>query len=158
MKNFLILVLVFSIISLTANSQKTAPENVKKEFAKKYSAAQSVKWDSEEANEWEAEFTMNGKKMSACFDNAAKWTGTETVITEKELPVAVTNTLNTDFKGYKKNLIEIYESPEIKGFELELKKGESSLEVIFDNNGKVFKKTDLKEEDEKDEKAEKPKN
>lgn len=102
MKNFLIPVLVFSVISLNANSQKTAPENVKKEFAKKY-------------------------------------------------------TLNTDFKGYKKNLIEIYESPEIKDFELELKKGESSLEVIFDNNGKVFKKTDEKEEDEKDEKAEKPK-
>lgn len=80
------------------------------------------------------------------------------MLLREELPVAVTNTLNTDFKGYKKNLIEIYESPEIKGFELELKKGESSLEVIFDNNGKVFKKTDLKEEDEKDEKAEKPKN
>ena len=48
--------------------------------------------------------------------------------------------------------------PEIKGFELTLKKGESSLEVVFDNSGKAIKKTEAKEEAEKDEKAGKVKN
>lgn len=153
MKNFFILIVVFSLTTFSAFSQKNPPENVKKEFDKKYAAAQSVKWDSEEANEWEAEFSMNGKKLSACFDNSAKWTGTETVISEKELPASVLNTLNTEFKGYKKGLIEIYESPEMKGFELTLTKGESSLEVIFDNSGKVFKKTEEKEQTEKVEKV-----
>jgi hypothetical protein len=158
MKNFFILIAAFSMISFSAFSQKNPPENVKKEFSKKYATAQSVKWGSEEANEWEAEFTMGGKKMSACFDNSAKWICTETAILEKELPVAVVNTINKDFQGFKKSLTEIYESPEVKGFEMVLKKGESSLEVIFDNGGKVFKKTDIKEEDEKDEKPEKTKN
>jgi hypothetical protein len=158
MKNFFILVAAFSLISFSAYSQKNLPENVKKEFAKKYPAAQSVKWDSESANEWEAEFKMDGKKMSACFDNSAKWIDSETEISEKELPAAVANTLNKDFQGYKKGLIEIFESPEMKGFELTLKKGESSLEVVFDNSGKTIKKTEAKEEDEKDEKAEKVKN
>jgi hypothetical protein len=113
MKNFLILIVAFSMISFSAFSKKNPPENVKKEFAKKYVSAQSVKWDSEEANEWEAEFKMDGKKMSACFDNSAKWIDSETEISLKELPAAVVNTLNTDFQGFKKGLIEIFESPEI---------------------------------------------
>ena len=46
----------------------------------------------------------------------------------------------------------------MKGFELVLKKGESSLEILFDNSGKVIKKTEAKEGDEKDEKTEKAKN
>jgi hypothetical protein len=158
MKNLFILVVAFSLISVSAFSQKNPPENVKKEFTKKYAAAQSVKWGSEEANEWEAEFRLDGKKMSACFDNSAKWIDSETEISEKELPAAVVNSLNKDFQGYKKGLIEIYESLEMKGFELTLTKGESSLEVILDNNGKVVKKTELKEEDEKEEKPDKAKN
>ncbi|MCX6013570.1 MAG: PepSY-like domain-containing protein, partial [Chloroflexi bacterium] len=118
----------------------------------------SVKWGSEEVNEWEAEFKLDGKKMSACFDNSAKWIDSETEISLKELPAAVVNTLNKDFQGYKKGLIEIFESPEIKGFELTLTKGESTLEVVFDNNGKVIKKTEVKEDEEKADKAEKVKN
>lgn len=138
MKYFFILVVTFSLISVSAFSQKNPPENVKKEFVKKYPAAQSVKWGSEEANEWEAEFKMNNKKMSACFDNSAKWIESETEISEKELPAAVVNTLDKDFQGYKKGPIEIFESTEMKGFELGLKKGETSLEVIFDNKGKFL--------------------
>ena len=134
MKNLFILVVVFAFISVSAFSQKNPSEVVKKEFTKKYATAQSVKWDSEEKNEWEAEFTMDGRKMSASFDN----------------PAAVISTLNRDFQGYKKGPIEIFENPEMKGFELGLKKGETSIEVIFDKNGKVVKKTDLKEEDEKE--------
>ena len=153
MKNFVILIFALSIISFSAFSQKNPPENVKKEFTKKYTAAQSVKWDNEEKNEWEAEFTLDGKKMSASFDNSGKWIESETRIMEKDLPASVAMTLNNDFQGYKKGQIEIFESPEMKGFEIGLKKGEASLEVIIDNNGKVIKKTNEKEENEKTEKV-----
>jgi hypothetical protein len=155
MKKLLILTTAFAFISVSALSQKNPSEIVKKEFSKKYATAQSVKWDSEEKNEWEAEFKMDDKKMSASFDNSAKWIESETEIPEKELPAAVVNTLNKDFQGYKKGHIEIFESYELKGFELGLKKGETSLEVIFDNNGKIIKKTEAKEEDEKAERDKK---
>jgi len=158
MKNTFIVSLVFVFISASALSQKEPTEIVKKEISKKYATAKSVKWDNEEKNEWEAEFNMDGKKMSASFDNLGKWIESETAITEKELPGSVTATLNKDFSGYKKHLIEIFESTEMKGFELGLKKGETSIEVIFDNSGKILKKTDVKEEDENDKKPVKVKN
>ena len=139
------------MIFFSACSQKNPPENVKKEFSQKFAAAKSVKWESEESNEWEAEFTIDGKKMSACFDSSSVWIDTETEISEKELPAAVLNTLKAEFAGYQKGFIEIYESPEIKGFEIALKKGEASIEVILDNAGKVIKKTDVNEKNEKEE-------
>lgn len=153
MKKSVILIVALSMISFSAFSQKNPPENVKKEFIKKYTSAQSVKWESEGKNEWEAEFMMDGKKMSASFDYSAKWIKSETEITEKELPVSVVSTLNKDFQGYRKGHIEKFENNEIKGFELGLKKGETSIEVIIDNNGKIIKKTDVKEDDEKTEKG-----
>ncbi len=155
MKNLFILVIVFAFISVSAFSQKTPPEIVKKEFAMKYATAQTVKWGSEEKNEWEAEFTIDGKKMSAAFDEAGKWMESETAIAEKDLPAGVVNTLNKDYQGYKKSDISIFEDSKVKGFELTLKKGEKSVEVLIDNNGKLLKKTEAKEEDEKVEKGKK---
>jgi hypothetical protein len=157
MKNLLILAFLLTFISVSAFSQKKPSEIVQKEFSNKYPTAKSVKWSNEEKTEWEAEFKSDSKKMSASFDNSGKWIESEMAITEKALPVSVVSTLNKDFSGYRKTHIEIYDSPEIKGFELGLKKGEISVEVIFDNNGKILRKTDVKEEDEKDEKPEKVK-
>ena len=148
MKNIFILLVVFSISLVPAFSQKNTPENVKKEFARKYPAAQSVKWASEEANEWEAEFTVNGKEMSASFDDKGVWMETEAEITEKELPATIANTLKSDFPGYKTGEMSTIENPKMKGYELALKKGETSLEVVFDNSGNVIKRTEVKKEKE----------
>jgi len=155
MKNLVILVMAFAFISGSAFSQKNLPEIVKNEFAKKYAAAKSVRWDNEDKTEWEAEFTIDGKRMSASFDVSGKWIESETIITEKELPASVVTSLNKDFQGFKKGHIEVFENSEIKGFEIGLKKGESRIEVVIDNTGKIIKKTDVKEDDEKTEKVKK---
>jgi hypothetical protein len=152
MKNFIILLFVSALFTSPAFGQKTVPENVKKEFAKKYPAAQDVKWGSEEANEWEAEFTINGTEMSASFDSKALWLESETEISAKDLPATVTGTLTKDFAGYKAGEMSIFEDPKMKGYEIALKKGEAGLEVVIDNSGKVIKKTELKKEKEEKEK------
>lgn len=129
-----------------------APVELVTLFNQRFPDATRVEWGSENADEWEAEFNMGGKKMSASFDSLFAWIDTETEISEKELPAAVLNSLNAKFSGYEKSLVEIYESPEIKGFELSLRKNETSVEVIFDNNGKIIKRTGVREENEKEEK------
>ncbi|MCJ7449666.1 MAG: PepSY-like domain-containing protein [Bacteroidales bacterium] len=154
MKTPVLIICTVLLMSFSACGQsgKDVPSNVATAFSQKFPHASKIKWGKENDKEWEAEFNMGGKKMSTCFDTSAVWIDTETEIAEKELPAAVLNTLKAEFAGYKKGLIEIYESPEIKGFELGLKNGETSIEVIFDNAGKVIKKTDVKEENEKEEK------
>lgn len=147
MKNLIILVVLLFTFTLVSNGQKVAPETVKKAFAQKYAAAKSVKWDSESANEWEAEFTLNGKEMSASYDNAGKWLESETEVSSKELPAAVSATLKKQFAGYKTGEMSIFESPEMKGFEIALTKDKSALEVLIDASGKVLKNTPVGKED-----------
>jgi hypothetical protein len=145
MKNIVIIIL-FAFISATSFSQKNPPETVKKEFSKKYPAAQKVKWDNEEKNEWEAEFTLNGKSMTTSFDNSGRWVESETKMAEKDLPASVLHTLSKDFLGYKTGEIEMVENTESKGYELGLQKGDTSIEVVINNKGKIIKQTDLKKE------------
>jgi hypothetical protein len=158
MKKLSFLFVMFLASGIVAFGQKNVPLSVNKAFSQKYAAATSVKWASEEANEWEAEFKLNGKKMSASYDNSGKWLESETAITAKELPATVSATLAKEFAGYKTDEISILESPELNGFEVGLKKGETVLEALFDNTGKVIKRTDVskEEKDEAGEKAEKP--
>jgi len=144
MKTLITLFFISALFASPSFGQKTVPENVKKEFVKKYPAAQAVKWSSEEANEWEAEFTVNGTEMSASYDNKGTWLESETEISTKDLPAGVTASLTKDFAGYKTGEMSAIEDPQMKGFEVALKKGDSSLEVVFDNSGKVIKKTELK--------------
>jgi hypothetical protein len=150
MKNLLILVVLLSLITFSACSQKNPPENVKKEFSQKYAAAKSVKWDSEKPNEWEAEFKIDGKGMSACFDDAGKWLESETEVSAKELPAAVANTLKNEFSGFKTKESSTIENPEMKGYEFALKNKKTEISVIIGTDGKVIKKSDVSEENEKD--------
>jgi adenylyl- and sulfurtransferase ThiI len=150
MKNLIILSVLFLSISITTCAQKKAPEAVTKAFTQKFAAAKSVKWDNESANEWEAEFMMNGKEMSSSFDVDGKWLETETEISSKELPSEVTATLAKEFSGYKTGEMSIIENPEMKGFEIALKKDKSAIEVVIDANGKVLKNTSAGKKEDKD--------
>ena len=152
MKNFSILVALFSIIFFSACSQKNPPENVKKEFSQKFAAAKSVKWESEESNEWEAEFKINGKEMSACYDNTGKWLETEAELSAKELPSAVTNTLKNEFSGFKTGESSTIENPEMKGFEVAFKNKETEITVIIGSDATVLKKESSDENKEEKEK------
>jgi hypothetical protein len=159
MKNYFILVTLFSFIFSSACSQKNPPENVKKEFSLKFADAKSVKWGSEEANEWEAEFKINGTEMSACFDNSGKWLETEAEVKAKELPTEVTNTLKNEFSGFRIGESSTIENPEMKGFEIALKNKETEITVIIGSDGTILKKgssnkskeANVKEENEKEE-------
>jgi hypothetical protein len=156
MKKLSFLFVMLLALGIVACGQKNVPQPVNKAFSEKYPAATSVKWASEEANEWEAEFKMNGMEMSASFDNSGKWLESEKEIAVKELPAAVSCSIAKEFAGYKIDEISVIESPDLNGFEVGLRKGEAVLEAVFDNAGKVIKKTDVSKE-EKDEKPEKEK-
>jgi ribosomal protein S17E len=150
MKNLIILAIFCLGLSFTASAQKSAPEAVTKAFAQKFATAKSVKWDNESANEWEAEFMMNGKEMTSSFDLNGKWLETETEISSKDLPAAVAATLAREFAAYKTGEMSIVENPEMKGFEIALKKDKSAVEVVIDASGKVLKNTAVTKKSEKD--------
>lgn len=141
------------VLVLTATLQSFAqdiPSKVKDAFDKKFPHAKSVEWEKESVSEWEAEFKMNGKEYSANFGTNGTWKETEYEVSIKELPDAIKNALNKEFKGYEIEDAEITETPTYRAYEVEIEKDETTMEVVIDKNGKILKKTIKEEEEDED--------
>ncbi len=152
MKNLMLLIGVFSILSFTACGQagKAVPEKVKTAFSEKFPDATKVKWDKENETEWEAEFKMNSKEYSANFNADGTWVETEYELKLKDLPLAVTSKLKSDFADYKVDEAEVTETVEGTVYEIQLKKGKEEMEVAIDASGTLVKKESKSDEDNED--------
>jgi hypothetical protein len=153
MKNLFLVIAVFAIFSLNACGQtsKDVPANIKTAFLEKFPNATDVKWVNENEKEWEAEFKIDGKNYSANFDINATWMESEYEISTNEIPVAVKTTIDKEFAGYEIEKSEISETADGKMYEFELEKDTEKIDVAIDMKGKVEKKEQVKEENEKDE-------
>ncbi len=136
-------------IVLTACAQVKAPEAAQNAFNKQFPNAKSVKWDKENATEFEAEFKMDGKSMSANYQEDGTWTETETDIKPADLPETVRHNIEADFNGYTMKESAQIEKPGQSGlFETELKKGDETLEILWNGNGEIISKNAIDKEDE----------
>ncbi len=151
MKNLILISIIIAVFSFSACGRKeNAPETVKTAFAKKFPTAKKIKWDKENATEWEAEVKMNGKEFSANFASDGTWMETEYEIKKKEIPAAVKQTLDSEFAGYWIEEAELSETAEGQVFEFELEKDDIEMEVAISPDGTVVK-TEVKEKhDEED--------
>lgn len=145
MKKIIFLLLGIALLSQVSFAQKVSsskvPQAVTKTFKSKFPAASSVKWELEGA-EYEANFKINGKEMSANFDKMGAWTETETEIKVSALPATVRATLSKEFAGYKvKEASQIESAKNGSCYEAEIKKGKESFDVLFSAEGKYLSKT-----------------
>lgn len=148
MKKFLFLVLASGLVLMACSQNQTPPQKVQKTFTEKFSNATKVKWDQEEQNEWEAEFKMNGNRMSATFDNSGNWMETETKIKEKNLPVNIKSVVDREFSGWEMEGAERIEKPGFSGYEMALEKGDTEKEVLVSDSGEVTVKKEQSEDEE----------
>ena len=146
MKTLIIGMSLLIAISFSACENEKAPEKVKAAFNQKFPNAEETDWEMEKENEWEAEFEMDEKEMSATFSQDGTWLETESEIEEKDLPAPVKETLKSQFKDYEVEEAESVETPQYKGYEIELE-GETEFEVVIDENGNVIKKEAEDEDD-----------
>jgi hypothetical protein len=124
LSSLLLAMFVFTTQSMAQQVHVTS--KAKKAFQKKFPNAQNVNWGKETSNVFEAEFTMNGKKMSANFDKQGNWKETEMPIPNRKLPHAVK-------RSYKKNhkMADLKQAfkvaqPDKTVYELEVKMNENS--------------------------------
>lgn len=118
----------------------TVPAAVANAFAKKFPGATNIKWGKENAKEYEADFKLNGKAMSANFLANGSWTETEGAITVAELPAAATATVTAKYPGY--TITGVYKIEKASGpvtYEAEIKKGSKKSEVIVAADGTIIK-------------------
>ncbi len=155
---YFIMILLGAGLILTSCNQKKktakeeegskVPETVQKAFQAKFADAKNIEWEAEEEGEYEAEFVLNNTKMSAEFSKDGTWKETETVVPDSTLPAAIADTLNTKYGDYAVQKAELTENPKGKSWEVKLKKDDSEMELVFDENGNVLKQEAGEKEEE----------
>jgi len=150
MKKLSLSLLVLVLTLTQACAQSKAPSNVKDAFSKKFPTAKKASWDKENEAEWEVEFKMNGKEYSANFLADGTWKETEYEISKKEIPAAVKETLDKEFKGFEMEEAEVSETTTGKVYEFALEKDDTDVEVAIAPNGTIVKKETKKENDDDD--------
>ena len=135
---FVALAIVCSLA--TTFAQTKTPKEVKLAFSAKFPKAINVKWEKENATEYEANFISNGVKYSANFSANGKWLETESPDTFENLPVTIQTAFNTTHKGSKiKAVAKIETLNSGTQYEIEVKKGIKTVEYLYDFEGKLIK-------------------
>lgn len=149
MKNIILVIAVVAFMSVTACAQnaKNLPVKVKTSFNQKFPGAQKIKWGKENATEWEAEFTLNNREYSANFNSDGNWVETEYLISEKEIPAAVSATLSHKYPGYKIKTAEITETAKGNVFAFEMLKGKTKTDATVNADGTLVVKDKEKVKD-----------
>ena len=152
---------IVAIIGISAMAMKSAntdnetiniPQVVQQAFSKKYPAAQKVEWE-EEKGEYEAEFKMDKKEMSARFQEDGSWLETETELGKKDLPESVKLAISNQFADFELEKAELLETPETPlAYEVKLEdeKNGSALKAVFAADGTILKKEVKKEDNDDD--------
>jgi Putative beta-lactamase-inhibitor-like, PepSY-like len=137
MKKFLFVVALALPLSMFAQK---APSAVQTAFKKRFPTVTKVDFDKEKSGEYEAEFKMNGVKMSANFTADGKWRETESEVAATALPAEVSKAITAKFpKAKVVGAAKIETSDRGTIYEADLKTGMKSSEVLFDAFGNVVK-------------------
>jgi hypothetical protein len=144
-KSLIVIMLLFVFVNET-QAQKVNPK-VKSAFHKMFPTVTTVTWGKENAHEYEAEFRMNGRAVSANYTLNGKWVETETDISRKELPLAVSDYINSHYSDNTLSEIARTQSPQKIVYEVGIKKGEHGIILLFNIDGKLIGRESNKEND-----------
>ena len=92
------------------------------------------------SHEWEAEFQLNGIKMSANYSDTGIWLETEMAISATELPQIVSTSIKKKYIGWQITHAYKIETAH-KGllYEADIKSGMKKKEVLFQEDGTFIK-------------------
>jgi uncharacterized membrane protein YkoI len=134
--SILIIALVSLFIISCDQQNVNIPEKVQASFDELFPLATEVEWEMEDENEWEAEFEMDGKEASACFTSEGEWLETEYEV--ESLPETIETIINETYPGFEISEIEMIESAEFNGYEVELEMNEEEMEILVSMEGEII--------------------
>lgn len=129
-----LLFILATITTLSCHAQKDIPAAVQESFKKNFPGVTVKKWDKEDGN-FEANFSKDGKTMSATFDAKGVWMETETDIAIKDLPASVSSYVKEHYSGATIKEAAMLKTPKGDMYEAEVK----GKDLLFDMNGQFLK-------------------
>lgn len=116
------------------------PFAVQKAFDDKFPNATVVKWNKENAHEYEVSFEWQGEKHSANFSYNAEWLETESASTFDQLPEKVQTAFYAFHNGATVKAVAIIQTSDgVTKYEVEFKTGVKTVEVFYTPDGNEIK-------------------
>ncbi len=146
MKSISIMLIAGLLICSATFAQKLTadkvPAAVRNAFKAKFPKVTNAKWAMEDKTEYEAKFTLDSAKHSASFDKDGKWLETETEIEIAKLPQEVSGSILKNFPAYKiKEAAQLQKPGNANLYEVELVKGNETIEVQLKDTGEIVNKS-----------------
>jgi Putative beta-lactamase-inhibitor-like, PepSY-like len=135
MKSCLLLLSILFWQALTGLAQRAVPTAPKSSFEKDFVGSAKVKWGKEK-QDYEVNFTLRGKQMSAVYDSKGMLKETEEDIKIQALPAVVVDYIRQHYKGSSiKEAAKITKPGGTVNYEATVNK----RDLIFDTAGKFIK-------------------
>lgn len=97
-------------------------------------------WPAMDATDYVVRFNMDNDVYYAWYDADGTWIGTAYAVSDhSSLPVAVTNTLNTQFSDYSISSVNREFRKDRVAYEVEMKNETSKVKLLVDGNGTIIK-------------------
>ncbi len=142
----------------TDTSVVLAPAGTQQAFLVQYPGSSNVVWDyyspntvilndwellgwrTLDANDYVVRFDMDNENYYAWYDADGTWIGTAYVVKDHStLPVAVSNTISSQYPGYTIMHVNREFQKDRMAYEVTLKNTDSKLVLLVDNDGNVIK-------------------
>lgn len=137
MKKILFAFIALCVFQVHAQQKSKAPEAATTAFYKMFPNAAFVKWGKED-NDYEADFKLNGKEMSAVFDAKGNHKETEEVVKEKDVPAKAMTYFKEHYKNSSvKEFAKITKADKQVLYEIGIK----GKDILFDTNGNFVKES-----------------
>lgn len=136
------ILLFFALIMLSFNAiygQKGVPASAITALKQKFPEAKKGKWEKEKNGDFEANFKVNGKSMSATFSPTGEWLETESTIPVSALPALVVAAFKKEHGTATIKAADKIESANAISYEIEYKDGLKTKEIVYDAQGVVVK-------------------
>ncbi len=132
--------------TFTINAQKISSDNLPQEvitaFKAKFSIAEKTNWEMDYDN-YQANFSVGKSDFSAKFDKEGKWIETDTYLKPSELPKEIKDALAQKYgevlSAYKIDDAMKVEKEKETIYSMEVKRGENTYVVEFDQEGEMTK-------------------
>jgi hypothetical protein len=137
MKKVLFALIVFCMCQTHAQEKSKTPEAAKVAFHEMFPNATSAKWGKEE-NDYEVDFKLNGKKMSALFDAKGNHKETEEAVKEADIPAKAITYFKEHYKNISaKEFAKITRADKQILYEIGIK----GKDILFDAEGNFVKES-----------------
>ncbi len=137
LKTFIMLLFVTAVSVAQDLNPSELPQAVKTAFAKDNAKATDVEWKRDMDN-YKVEFDMGRMEHEIWYTSSGTVIKKEQDITEAELPQAIRDVINSKYKGYRVDDIEMTWQDNATTYEVEIEKGREDWKLVFDSKGTII--------------------